>query len=53
MAELNLGRLVEDADQIVTSLDHFVQYGGKLDPDTFASAVVSGYDFLTDGAEDV
>ena len=49
----NLGRLVESADQIVTSLEHFVTYEGKLDPQSMASALVSGYDFLSDGADDV
>ncbi len=49
----NLGRLVETGDQIVTSLNHFVEYEGQLDPETLASAVVSGYDFLEDGANDV
>jgi hypothetical protein len=53
-----IGRLVEDGAQIITQLENFVTYGGRLDPSTVpglskATAAVTGYDFLTDGADAV
>jgi CSLREA domain-containing protein len=50
--ELGVGRLVETPDQIVAQLDRFRHptVDGMLDP---ATAFVSGYDFLSDGAHAV
>lgn len=53
--ERAIGRLVEDGPQILGQLENFVTYGGRLDPRTLpglgdATAAVTGYDFLTDGA---
>jgi hypothetical protein len=50
---LSVGRLVEDADDIVAALRDFVTWEGRLDPATASSPLVSGYDFLDDGAEAV
>jgi hypothetical protein len=49
--ELAVGRLVESKADIVKALDTFTQYNGQLDPATTSSALVTGYDFLTDGSE--
>ena len=52
--ERNIGRLVETADEIIGQLVNFRTYGGRLDPSTFndtATAAVTGYDFLDDGAQ--
>ena len=50
-----VGRLVETPADIVQSLQNFITYKGMLDPSSGgisdARAVVSGYDFLEDGAE--
>ena len=51
--ELAVGRLVESRADIVKALDTFTQYNGQLDPATTSSALVTGYDFLTDGAQAV
>jgi hypothetical protein len=48
----NIGRLVETADEIIGQLENFTNYGGRLDPSTFR-ALVTGYDFLDDGAQAV
>ena len=50
--DLALGRLVEDAGDIVLAIDKFIQYGGALDPTT-ADALTAGYDFLADGSVEV
>lgn len=63
--ETVIGRLVESGEQILSQLTNFVTYGGELDPATLgdgtpqpggttpgnATSTVTGYDFLTDGAE--
>ncbi|MGH8952790.1 MAG: choice-of-anchor Q domain-containing protein [Acidimicrobiia bacterium] len=51
--EIALGRLVETPGEIVGTLERFLTFNGLLDPTTTTSAFVSGYDFLTDGAEAV
>ena len=43
-----VGRLVETPDEITDQLDDFVAAGGKLGVDT---GLVTGYDFLSDGAD--
>lgn len=48
--ELAVGRLVETPDEIAGIMDDFVAYDGRLDPTT---ALVAGYDFLTDGSEQI
>ncbi len=48
--EVALGRLVEDPAQIKAQVDQFIQFEGELDPTT---GLTTGYDFLTDGANDV
>ncbi|HEY5422050.1 MAG TPA: hypothetical protein VIK05_01185, partial [Ilumatobacteraceae bacterium] len=48
--ELAIGRLVESKADIVKALDTFTQFNGQLDPATTSSALVTGYDFLSDGA---
>jgi len=53
-----IGRLVEEGPQILSQLQNFVTYKGRLDPRTLpgvgdATATVTGYDFLTDGADAV
>ncbi len=50
MPTLAVGRLVETADEMLVTLNNFVAYDGQLDP---SSAAVTGYDFLTDGAQAV
>ena len=57
--ETVIGRLVETGEQILGQLTNFVTYDGELDPATLpggttpgnATATVTGYDFLTDGAQ--
>ena len=51
--DVALGRLVETPSDIVAALDRFLAFNGLLDPATTSSAFVSGYDFLSDGAEQV
>ena len=48
--ELAVGRLVESRADIVKALDTFTRFNGQLDPATTSSALVTGYDFLTDGS---
>ncbi len=48
--ELSVGRLVESPTDIATALDNFVEFDGRLDVST---ALSTGYDFLSDGAEAV
>ncbi len=53
-----LGRLVETPDEIVDAIDRFMTWDGSLDPSTATStvsqdALVTGYDFLADGAHAV
>lgn len=50
LPELGVGRLVESPAQIVGAIETFLAEGGVLSPGT---AAVAGYDFLTDGAEEV
>jgi Ca2+-binding RTX toxin-like protein len=50
LPELAVGRLVETPDQIVGALQAFIANQGVLDPQTAATA---GYDFLTDGSEEI
>lgn len=50
VAEKSVGRLVENPDEIIGQLTSFVQQGGAIRVD---SAVVSGYDFLTDSSEEI
>jgi hypothetical protein len=46
-----VGRLVEKPSEILEALKNFVSFGGIIDPDTIdAPALVTGYDFLSDGA---
>jgi len=45
-----IGRLVESPQEIVGVLDQYIANGGKLEPQT---ALVTGYDFLSDGASAV
>ncbi len=55
--ELGLGRLVGRPEVIAAQLQRFIAYDGQLDPATAASpllelnALVTGYDFLSDGAD--
>ncbi len=51
--DLALGRLVESKADIVKALDTFTSSNGQLDPATGSSALVTGYDFLTDGAQSI
>jgi predicted outer membrane repeat protein len=52
--DVNLGRLVESGNQILQQLQNFKKYNGNLDPGTNPlTAAVTGYDFLTDGAQAV
>ena len=46
--DLPIGRLVETPQEIGTVIDTFLERGGLLAPDM---ALVTGYDFLIDGAE--
>ena len=48
--ELAVGRLVETPAQIIGAIGRFVSFSGQLDPQT---ALTTGYDFLTDGAQAV
>jgi len=48
--DLALGRLVETPEEIVSQMAQFELFSGTLDPST---ALISGYDFLTDGATEV
>ncbi|MCU0261761.1 MAG: hypothetical protein MUE78_12140, partial [Ilumatobacteraceae bacterium] len=51
--ERSIGRLVEEPWQIIQQLDNFQTYDGLIDPATLPTAAVTGYDFLTDGAQAV
>ncbi len=60
--ELAVGRLVETPADIVAALDNFITYGGVLDARTAQGpvsvtsdpkALVTAYDFLLDGGQDV
>jgi hypothetical protein len=48
--DLAVGRLVESPSDIVDQIDQFLASGGVLDPKT---ALSTGYDFLSDGADAV
>ncbi|MGF1668734.1 MAG: Ig-like domain-containing protein, partial [Acidimicrobiia bacterium] len=50
LPELAVGRLVETPAQIVGALEAFIANEGVLDP---GSAATAGYDFLTDGSEEI
>ncbi len=45
-----IGRLVEKPAEIKTAIDNYVRFEGELDPST---ALSTGYDFLSDGADAV
>ena len=47
---LSVGRLVESADDISNAVTQFISSNGTLAPST---AVVTGYDFLADGSQQV
>lgn len=48
--EAAVGRLVETPAQITAQVDQYVTRGGAVDP---TSALVTGYDFLSDGAQQI
>jgi hypothetical protein len=48
-----VGRVVETPQEIVDAVARFVLFDGVLDAGTTNSALVSGYDFLSDGADGV
>ncbi len=48
LPEIAVGRLLESPAEMATAIDTFVTFGGDLDP--ASTALVTGYDFLTDGA---
>jgi uncharacterized protein YjbI with pentapeptide repeats len=48
--QVAIGRLIETPDQIVGQVTQFTDFNGRLDPST---ALTTGYDFLTDGAQEV
>ncbi|MDP6716678.1 MAG: C25 family cysteine peptidase, partial [SAR202 cluster bacterium] len=48
--DVAMGRMVETPQEIIDAVDQYIRFNGALDPQT---AVTSGYDFLTDGAEQV
>jgi Tol biopolymer transport system component len=48
--ELAVGRLTETPDQIASLVDQYVNRNGVLSP---SRSVVTGYDFLTDGAQSI
>ncbi len=49
--DVAVGRLVETRDEIIDALDRYVALDGRLP--TPRTALVTGYDFLTDGADEV
>ena len=48
--QVAIGRMVETPDQIVAQVNQFIDFSGRLDPDT---ALTTGYDFLADGANEI
>lgn len=48
--DLTIGRLVESPAEVLGVIEQFTDSDGQLDPD---SALTTGYDFLTDGAQGV
>jgi hypothetical protein len=50
VSDIALGRVVETPAQIVDALETYVTYSGRLDIET---ATVLGYDFLSDGSEEI
>ncbi len=50
LPDVAVGRLVETPEQIVGAVDQFTAAGGVVAP---TSALTTGYDFLTDGAQAV
>src|SRR5207249_9021786 len=48
--QVAVGRLIESPDQIVSQVNQFMFFNGRLDPQT---ALTTGYDFLSDGATSV
>ena len=48
--EVAVGRLVESPTDILAQLQHFVDFDGRLDAATTRTSVVTGYEFLSDGA---
>ncbi len=53
VSDLALGRVVEDVDEIEGAFQRFLDFGGLLDAGTESGAFVGGYDFLTDGADEI
>jgi hypothetical protein len=53
LPDLAVGRLVETPQDISAAIDSYTNNGPSLDPSTAASALVTGYDFTTDGAQGV
>ena len=59
--DYDIGRLVETGPEILGQLQHFVEFGGQLDPATAPGlpdplplqSLVAGYDFLDDGADEI
>ena len=51
--DVALGRLVETPEDASAAIDTFLINAGTLDPTTANSALVTGYDFMTDGAQGV
>jgi hypothetical protein len=52
LPDRSIGRLVETPSQILGQLENFATYDGQIDVTTL-NAAVTGYDFLTDGAQEV
>jgi hypothetical protein len=53
--DVALGRLVETPEDMTATIDTYLHNsnGGLLDPSTVNSALVTGYDFMADGAQGV
>ena len=51
--DVALGRLVETPEDITASISTYLTNSGRLDPSTAASALVTGADFMKDGAQGV
>ena len=50
VSDIALGRVVESPAEIVDALDTYVRFSGQLD---ISTATVLGYDFLSDGSEEI
>ncbi len=53
MPDVALGRLVETPEDIAGAMKTYEDSNGTLDPTTANSAMVTGYDFMIDGAQQV